>query len=540
MGIQQWAMLAKSSRIAPPPRPNHELLPNEYISPMESSSMSRVLLLLALLATFACSEAFNSPSPRGDMLRGPDATITVGTPTLLGTVCNGEARAINDAGVVAGFGGFGTCTHRAFRWTAASGLQDLGTLGGPGSRAFGINNSGSVVGEADNVAGQRHAFRWHESTGMVDLGTLGGVFGVAHDINDHGVTVGYSLGADGFGRAFRHSDAVGMEDLGTLPGTAPSVALSISNAGHIVGFSGSTPFIYTQATGMQPIPLPSGTDGQAWAVNESGVVAGYYSGSGFLHAFRWSAADGFLDLGVLAGNISFAYGINEAGHIVGQTQHADGQDHAFIWTASDGMVDLGLAPGQPRAVAYAINNSGGVAGFVPSSAAFWPVVVVEDEPVESATQVWVGLKNSDDVGTYFDLKVEVLRNETLLTEAVLSGVNGGSSGFQNAILRSLTSVLEGSPTFGPGDRLEVRVLARIAEGVPGHSSGTARLWYDDAAANSNYRLVINGSARTFYLRNGGVLSETIGSGPKQKADVTVRKNQNGNAFKPFGTWSMTF
>jgi probable HAF family extracellular repeat protein len=54
-------------------------------------------------------------------------------------------------------------------------MQDLGTLGGGRSEAYGVSADGAVVvGWADNAAGQRRAFRWTADGGMQDLGTLGG------------------------------------------------------------------------------------------------------------------------------------------------------------------------------------------------------------------------------------------------------------------------------------------------------------------------------------------------------------------------------
>jgi len=53
-------------------------------------------------------------------------------------------------------------------------MQDLGTLGGNSSAAYGINNTGQVVGEADLSSISTHAFLWTASAGMKDLGSLGG------------------------------------------------------------------------------------------------------------------------------------------------------------------------------------------------------------------------------------------------------------------------------------------------------------------------------------------------------------------------------
>jgi probable HAF family extracellular repeat protein len=51
-------------------------------------------------------------------------------------------------------------------------MQDLGTLGGNASWAWGVSADGSVVvGYAQNADGQWRAFRWTASGGMEDLNT---------------------------------------------------------------------------------------------------------------------------------------------------------------------------------------------------------------------------------------------------------------------------------------------------------------------------------------------------------------------------------
>jgi probable HAF family extracellular repeat protein len=87
----------------------------------------------------------------------------------------------------------------AFSWTAENGLVELGTLGGPFSAATAVNAKGQVVGwstPAPNPIGvpfpPSHAFVWTAATGMVDLGTLGGSESAATALNDRGDVVGFS------------------------------------------------------------------------------------------------------------------------------------------------------------------------------------------------------------------------------------------------------------------------------------------------------------------------------------------------------------
>jgi len=156
-----------------------------------------------------------------------------------------------------------------------------------------------------------------------------------------------------------------------------------------------------------------------------------------------------------------------------------------------------------------------------------------------AASIWLGLKNSDDVGTKFDLLAEVLKNGVVVGSGQLNDVPGGSSGFNNAVQRAINQSLSSSQSLCPGDTLSIRLSVRVAASS-GHVSGTARLWFNDSAANSRFTATIGGVTSDYYLRSGFTLVTTAGPGPKSTIDVTVNRNQNGNPWKPFGTWTIGF
>lgn len=87
-------------------------------------------------------------------------------------------------------------SRRAFSWTQATGMVDLGTLGGREALAFGVNNKGRIVGGSftkDNA--DFHAFIWTAKDGIVDLNSrlrhspAGLVLGVAYAISENGFIV---------------------------------------------------------------------------------------------------------------------------------------------------------------------------------------------------------------------------------------------------------------------------------------------------------------------------------------------------------------
>jgi hypothetical protein len=156
-------------------------------------------------------------------------------------------------------------------------------------------------------------------------------------------------------------------------------------------------------------------------------------------------------------------------------------------------------------------------------------------------RIWLGLKNSDDVGTKFDVLAEVLKNGSVVGSGRLDGVSGGSSGFKNAALRTISLALPAPVPLASGDTLSIRLSVRIA--ATGHRSGTARLWFNDSAANTRFGATIAATAADYFLVGTSApatfaLSKgAAGPGPKRTVDVLVDRAVGGNPFKAFGTWS---
>jgi probable HAF family extracellular repeat protein len=85
----------------------------------------------------------------------------------------------------------GTIPVHAWKWSAAGGLVDLGTLGGDHSVAWNADRAGNVYGWASDAAGAQHAVKWTADGGIVDLGGLGGNT-LTGGLNKHGVVAGWS------------------------------------------------------------------------------------------------------------------------------------------------------------------------------------------------------------------------------------------------------------------------------------------------------------------------------------------------------------
>jgi len=170
-------------------------------------------------------------------------------PTLPGSL-RGEALGINGRGHIVGSSSqadTGLPSH-AVLWRGDK-LFDLGALGGRDRRAQrasiarAINDAGVIVGYGDiDSQHNSHAVRWDTDRRIHDLGTLaGGLHSSAFAVNLEGTIVGIS---DYAGALYQFHSVAWVadapQDLGTHPGHDTSVALGINSANVVVGRSAAS------------------------------------------------------------------------------------------------------------------------------------------------------------------------------------------------------------------------------------------------------------------------------------------------------------
>ena len=138
----------------------------------------------------------------------------------LGGCCTSAQGVSPDGNVITGWSVNANGFLHAFRWTSATGLQDLGVTTGTESEGEDAASNGTViVGQARDSNDFWRAFSWTAAGGMRDLGTLGGAMSAAYGVNDNGsVIVGTSLttSSSASNHAFRWTARHGMEDIQQL------------------------------------------------------------------------------------------------------------------------------------------------------------------------------------------------------------------------------------------------------------------------------------------------------------------------------------
>ncbi len=292
-----------------------------------------IRFVLAMATAFAASTSIQA-----------DTFYTVTDLGLLGGPI-GSATNLNASGGSVGLSTLPDGNYHAVAWNPSP--IDLGTIGtDTQSMAFAVNDAGQVVGVSYNYGDlSPHAFMW-ESGVLTSLGNFS-----PHDINNASVVAGQTTIFNSANLWVDHAciwSAGVLTDLGTLGGYN-SEAMAISTGGTVAGQAFLTNNLTVRAcVWINGTPHDLGTiagtaaaKSSAADLNDNGLVVGWSEvagGSRHACAFQIDANGVVLartDLGLLAaGQHSHAYGINNAGLIVGTSA-----DHGFAWESGT-LTDL--------------------------------------------------------------------------------------------------------------------------------------------------------------------------------------------------------
>ncbi len=193
-----------------------------------------------------------------------------------------------------------------------------------------------------------------------------------------------------------------------------------------------------------------GAESRAYGINEAGQVVGYsLTAEGEQHAFVWDESAGMIDLGTLGGDKSIAYAINNRGQVVGSARTASGKLHAFIWEQGR-MTDIGVLPGGNCTEAVSINDAGQVVGTARKSETdySWSRAFLWEDGVMADLGVLEGAGDSGAVG--INARGQVVG--TSGGRALLWDGAGGMRPLKQAQSTGLAINDAGSMLFSSGDR----------------------------------------------------------------------------------------
>lgn len=230
---------------------------------------------------------------------------------------------------------------RAFIWSEADGIQEIGTHGGVSgdSYAEGVSSAdgGIVAGHSASPFGFTTMFRWSPATGMQQLRDHFLVDSYAYDVSPNGT---YIAGAEQYDPPmFFPTWWISTTNWGAL-GQNPGLAMGINDDGELAGhanYQNSNPprWRALTPTGFAAYHGAASTaQSYAKAISADGSkVVGHELSAGTSTAMLWQNRDTAIPLETPSGTHSYAYDISpDADLIVGEV--AEGQaarGEAYVW-----------------------------------------------------------------------------------------------------------------------------------------------------------------------------------------------------------------
>jgi probable HAF family extracellular repeat protein len=294
--------------------------------------------------------------------------------TDLGVISGADssyANGVNDLGYVTG----GSNNH-IFLWTAQTGMQDLGGLAGYfSSTGVAINNNGQIAATAQPVTFppfDGRAVRATTST-LQNLGTLGGTYSTAYGIDATGRVAGFAYTSAADIHAYRSTTGASLVDIDSLGGNY-SLGYGINASGQVVGQAYNSQqqyhaFLWTGSGSMQDLSTLGGTQSQANDISDSGIIVGDSSTTNNAAYHAFIIQNGVMtDLGSLTTQSSYGYAVNNLGQVIGSFTDGD-YGYPYLWDSTAGMrplnslLDPVTGAGWTLLQANDINNVGQIVGY---------------------------------------------------------------------------------------------------------------------------------------------------------------------------------
>jgi hypothetical protein len=349
--------------------------------------------------------------------------------------------------------------------------------------------------------------------------------------------------------------------LAAVPATSLALTPTVITYVAVLTGPSESPPVASPGTGTAQVDFDAVNHSMRVRVTFSGLLAG----STASHVHSATAAPGTGTAGVatqVPRFIGFPVGVTSGTYDhTFDTSLASSWNPAFI-TANGGTVaGAEAAFGSSLAADTAYLNvhstlfpGGEIRGFLV------PAALTTLSPVHA----WVGLRNSDDVGTQFDLRAELVKNGTVVADGSKRCITGlaRNPAAATEVLVDWNSFPAVSLTTG--DVLSIRLSARIGTNSndtkcsgPGGSHGSAaglRLYYDATARQSRFDATIPPAANANeYLHSDGKAcgsTESTGvtawtvdtTAPSASAaqckDSAGLTFAGGNPYKVIGEWLM--
>ena len=251
-----------------------------------------------------------------------------------------------------------------------------------GAFAYGIDNAGVVSGFYNDASNISHGFVWRNGT-LHTLDNPGSLYTALSSVSNRVVAVGYYGDLTTAHAAMYSFQSGAWTTLPDISGMSNNEGYGINKHGVVVGVAGGGGFNnpsnaaawiwYPSSRLYSFFAVPGATQYSTFAnaINDNGQVVGSFSDTNGGHGFL---KDGqtytTLDVpGAAFGTTAF--GINNAGTIVGVWGNLSGWSEGFVRT-SDGTVKVVDFPGGLETQIGNINDRGDICGlFVDPKTGFW-------------------------------------------------------------------------------------------------------------------------------------------------------------------------